>query len=75
MEKVNGKKGRQNIVGDIAKGWSKVMDSCISLVEIFIKGTLFKTKGKVMAKCSGLIQAFIRANGKMVHRMEKVKYI
>lgn len=75
MEKGNGRKGRQNIVEDIAKDWSRDMDSCISLVEIFIKGTLFKTKGKAMVKCSGLIQVFIKANGKMVHKMEKVKYI
>lgn len=75
MEKGNGRKDRQNIVEDIAKDWSRDMVSCISLAEIFIKGTLFKTKGKAMAKCSGLIQAFIRVNGKMVHKMEKVRYI
>jgi hypothetical protein len=51
------------------------MVSYIFQVVIFIKVAILEIKVKDMVKCFGQIVVSIKVNGKMVFKMEKVKYI
>ncbi len=42
---------------------------------IFIREILLTIKDKPMARCFGLMDRFIRANGRMVFRMVRDKFI
>ena len=71
--KGNGRKERQNIMGDTYRVSKKGMGNCTTRPETFIKVISLRTRKTVMERCFGRTVVSTKANGNMEYRMAKAK--